>query len=127
MDTNTQLPLPKLSEVEKVERERKIPQPRVSRFRAIKKFELLHRPFDLRFRGRINKWLKHTTEVRELDLGKILDRDQLKIVNLYFYPQKTENRWLNQDQVLEKVSLNSKKKLRAALVASLVKIWTRTK
>lgn len=127
MDNTTQLPLPRFREVEKVEPERKIPQPRVVRFRTLKKFELLHRPFDLRFRGRINKWLRHITEVKKYDFGKILEDEQLKIVNLYFYPQKPKNNWFNQEQVLEKVSITSKGKLRTTLVASLVKTWSRTR
>jgi len=119
VNNTTQLPLPKLREVEKIERERKVPQPRVVRFRAIKKFELLHRPFDLRFRGRINKWLTHMTQVKEVELDKI--------VTLYFYPQPPKSKWFNQEDVLEKVELTSKKKLRVVLVASLVKIWSITK
>ena len=65
--------------------------------------------------------------MRELALNKVLDKNQLEIVNLYFYPQNPGNKWLNQEEIIDKTNFNSKKKLRATLVASLVKIWTRTK
>ncbi|MFV1917308.1 MAG: hypothetical protein ACC618_02410 [Patescibacteria group bacterium] len=127
MDNTTQLPLPKLREVKIIEPERKIPQPRVSRFRNIKKFELLHRPFDLRFRGRIHKWLVQLSDIGEFKLADVLDKKNVKIVKLYFYPQKPKNNWFNQEQVLEKVSVTSKRKLRTVLVASLLKTWLRTR
>lgn len=127
MDTTTQLPLPKFREVEKVEPKRKIPQPRVAEFRSIKKFELLHRPFDLGFRGLINKWLIYLRDERGFELSKILSEGEYRLMSIYFYPQEPEGRWFNQDQVLEKISLKSKKKLRAEFVSVLVKIWTRTK
>lgn len=122
-----QLRLPKLKEVKKVKKNRKLPQPRVSRFRTIKQFELLHRPFDLRFRGRINKWLTRSKEINDFDFGKVLDKGQIKIVKLYFYPRKPDNRWLTQADVLEKIKRSSIKKLRAALVSSLVQIWKLTR
>lgn len=127
MAKTRQLRLPNLRKVKRVKKKRQSPQPRVARFRIIKKFELLHRPLDLRFRGRINKWLSHIDNMRELALNKVLDKNQLEIVNLYFYPQNPGNKWLNQEEIIDKTNFNSKKKLRATLVASLVKIWTRTK
>ena len=127
MANTRQLRLPKLKEVKKVKKNRKLPQPRVSRFRSIKKFELLHRPFDLRFRGRINKWLTRLKENSDFDIGRVLDKGQIKIVKLYFHPQKPDNRWLTQADVLEKIKGFSIKKLRAALVSSLLQIWKLTK
>lgn len=122
-----QLRLPKLKEVKKVKKNRKLPQPRVSRFRTIKQFELLHRPFDLRFRGRINKWLTRLKEFSDFDIDRVLDKGQIKIVKLYFYPQKLDNRWLTQKDVLEKIKGSPIKKLRAALVSSLLQIWKLTR
>lgn len=114
-----QLPLPKFKKIARLEKEGKLPQPRVARFRAIKKFELLHRPFDLRFRGRINKWLS------QIKANKKLKFDE--IINLYFFSQPPKSKWLNQDEVIQKTDFTSKKKLRIAFVESLIKIWSITK
>ena len=106
---------------------RRIPQPRLGKLRAIKRFELLHRPFDLRFRGAINKWLENIKDRKNIDFEEILDKFQGKIVSLYFYPQNPANKWPNQEEVLGKIELNSKKKLRKALVIALIQIWERVK
>lgn len=122
-----QLRLPKLKEVERIKIIRKLPQPRVSRFRTLKKFELIHRPFDLRFRGRINKWLNRIDDYENLDIRKVLDREQYKIIKLYFYPQKPESNWLNQNDILKKINIRSIKKLKSSLVSSLLLVWTKNK
>ena len=127
MVPKAQLWLPKFKKVERVKRTRKLPQPKVGKLRVLKKFELLHRPFDLRFRGRINKWLENIKARKDIDFEEILDKFQLKIVKLYFYPQNENNKWLNQEEVLEKVELNSKKKLRKALVDTLCKAWAKAR
>lgn len=127
MVPKTQLWLPKFKKVKRAKRTRKLPQPKVGKVRVLKKFELLHRPFDLRFRGRINKWLGYIKARKDIDFEEILDKFQLKIVKLYFYPQKENNKWLNQEEVLEKIELNSKKKLRKALVDTLCKVWAKAK
>lgn len=118
-----QLRLPKLKGVERIKKIRKLPQPHVSRFRIIKKYEIIHRPFDLKFRGRIHKWLIQLSNVGEFKLTNVFDNKNARIVKLYFFPQKPDNRWLNQREVLEKVNRKSIKKLRTALVSSLLQIW----
>ena len=118
-----QLWLPKLRRVAKVKRIRKSPEPITGEYKTIKQYEIFHRPFDLRFRGRINGWLNLIKAQKMFKLNEILDPDQLKVVKLYFFPQKTDNAWLTQSQVLEKIDKKSKKKLRAKLVSSLIRIW----
>lgn len=113
MDKKNQLWLPRLKKVKKVKKKRQAPQPRTRKYRTIKKYELLHRPFDLRFRGKLNQWLE----------GFQHEDDFAEIINLYFFPQKPNNRWLNQEKVIEKSDFTSKKKLRAALIQALVTIW----
>ena len=127
MANRAQLWLPKFKKVKRVKRTRKLPQPKVSDVRVIKKFEFLHRPFDLRFRGAINKWLEFIKARKNIEIEKVLDKFQQKIVNLYFYPQGTKSKWLNQEEVLEKIELNSKKKLRAALVDTLIEVWAKAR
>lgn len=122
-----QLRLPKFKEVKKIKKIRKLPQPRVSRFRAVRKFELLHRPFDLRFRGKINKWLTRLEEHKGFDISQALDKDSVRVVKLYFYPQVPDKHWLNQKQVLNIIKGKSTKKLRASLVTSLMRIWIECK
>ena len=58
MDKKKQLWLPKLRKVKRIKKKRQAPQPRIRGYRIVKKYELLHRPFDLRFRGKLNKWLE---------------------------------------------------------------------
>jgi len=123
VDSGRQLQLPKFRGIKRLKRKRKLPQPRASGVRAIKKFEFLHRPFDLRFRGAINKWLEFVKARKNIEIEKVLDEFQQKIVNLYFYPQGTKSKWLNQEEVLEKVEISSKKKLRRELIKSLLSIW----
>lgn len=133
MDKGGQLQLPKFRGIKRLKKKRKLPQPKASDVRAIKKFEFLHRPFDLRFRGAINKWLEFLKAGKNIEIEKVLDDLQQKIINLYFYPQGTKSKWLNQEEVLKKVKLNailenySKKKLKKALVKSLLSIWAFSK
>lgn len=113
MDKKKQLWLPKLKKVKRIKKKRQAPQPRIRRYRIVKKYELLHRPFDLKFRGNLNKWLE----------GLQQEDDFVEIINLYFFPQKPDNKWLNQEEVIEKTDFTSKKKLRTALIQALVTIW----
>lgn len=122
-----QLMLPKVRGVRRTKRKGLPPQPRVKEFRVIKQFELLHRPFDLRFRGRLNKWLTRAIKSNKLKLGDILDRKQSRIVRLYLFPQDSNKRWLNQDEVLAKIKDNSKKNLRISLISALIRIWKKDK
>jgi len=117
VDKKKQLWLPKLKKVKRTKKKRQIPQPRIRKYRIVKKYELLHRPFDLRFRGKLNKWLE----------GLQQEDDFAEIINLYFFPQKPDKKWLNQKEVLEKIGGTSKRKLRASLVQILVETWSKTK
>lgn len=121
-----QLKIPAIKEVKRVRVKRRFPQPQVGRYRVIKKFEILHRPFDIRFRGRINKWLQYS-ERRGLKLKDVLKADQLKLVNLYFYPQEKNKKWLNQIEVLKELGLTSKKKLKKLLISILHDLWVQVK
>ena len=127
MNKGRQLQLPKLGKIEKVKRERKFPQPHVGKAKGLKKFEILYRPFDLRFRGKIKNWLEFLNSRKVINFETALDEIQKKIVNLYFYPQKPEDRWLNQIEVLAKIKLSSKKKLRKSMVNLLVQIWEKVR
>jgi len=113
VDKKKQLWLPKLRKVRRIKKKRQASQPRIRKYRIVKKYELLHRPFDLRFRGKLNNWLE----------GLQQKNDFAEIINLYFFPQKPNNKWLNQKEVIEKTDFTSKKKLRAALIQALVTIW----
>ncbi len=117
MDKKKQLWLPKLKKVKRAKKKRQAPQPRIRKYGTIKKYELLHRPFDLRFRGKLNEWLQ----------GLQQENDFIEIINLYFFPQEPDNKWLNQKEVLEKTNGTSKRKLRASLIQTLIEIWLRTK
>ncbi len=123
MAIQRQLWLPRFSGVRKVKRARKSPQPRVDEFRKIKQFEIFHRPFDLRFRGRVNKWLRDIQKESKLKLRDVLDRNHLKIVKLYLFPQPPGQKWINQDEVLKKAKIASKKQLRITLISALIRIW----
>jgi len=112
--------LPKVNRVERVQRTRKFPQPRGKNAGKIRKYELLYRPFDLRFRGRINAWLVRLIK-SEMVFGEMLTRRQQRIIKLYFFPQ--EGRWLNQKEVVENVKGIKLRKLRRELVETLILIW----
>jgi hypothetical protein len=112
--------------VEKIKRKRKSPQPKVARFRPIKKFELLHRPFDLRFRGRINKWLKNLLK-KDIKIFTIIDRTNYRIIKAYFFPQEPKGKWLTQAQVVKKIGHISLYKIRNRLVKNLLIIWEKSK
>jgi hypothetical protein len=112
--------LPKLKGVKKIKKPRKPPQPSVKKFQVIRKYELLHRPFDLRFRGRINKWLEQLVE-SDVDIASTLGELETKIIQLYFFPQK--RRWLNQNEVIKKIKGVKLYQLRSKLVAVLLEIW----
>jgi len=122
-----QLWLPRLKGVKRRKRPKQPPQPRVDEFREIKQFELFHRPFDLRFRGRINKWIVNIKQQKKFKLSDIVTPIQRKVINLYFFPEKESKKWLNQDHVLVKVNLRSKKKLKEILVSALIRLWKKDK
>lgn len=122
-----QLWLPRLPRVKEVKTFRKYPQPQVFDFRKIKQYEIFHRPFDLKFRGRINKWLINIQTERNIKLSEILDRFHLRLVRLYLFPQKPEKTWINQDEVLKRMNLTSKRNLRISLISALIRIWKEDK
>lgn len=127
MVNTRQLLLPRFSGIKRIKKARQLPQPRVGEFRLIKQYEIFHRPFDLRFRGRINEWLKQIRLQKKFNFSEVLDRGQFKIVKLYFYPQMPEKKWLNQEEVLERIGKRSKKKLKTSLVSALIRIWKKEK
>ena len=102
----------------------KNPQPRGKLSLAPRKFEILHHPFDLRFRGRVNKWLN---ALGDLELDSVLDIEGVRTLRMYFYPQGKSKVWLNQDVILEKIGIKYKKKLKESLVSSLLGIWEELK
>jgi hypothetical protein len=116
-----------LPTVDKVEKVIAYPQPRKSKAQAPKKFELLHHPFDLAFRGRINKWLDWLLEARGLKFNRFLNSESVELLQLYFFPHGVKNKWLNQDEVLVKTEIPYKKKLKNRLVESLIMIWSAVK
>lgn len=122
-----QLWLPRVPRVKEVKTSRKYPQPRVDDFRKIKQYEIFHRPFDLKFRGRLHKWLKNMQTERKFKLKDILDSTHFRLVKLYLYPQMPEKAWINQDEVLKKMNMTSKRNLRISLISALIRIWKEDK
>jgi hypothetical protein len=122
-----QLRLPKFQEIEIVKKISKFPQPHEDAESQIKLYEIFHRPFDLHFRGILYRWLASIKSKQKLKLREVLNATQYKVFNLYFYPQKPKDRWLNQEDVLSKVQLRSKKRLRQTLISALIRIWKNIK
>lgn len=127
MAKQRQLWLPKVSRVKKLERNRKSPQPQLDGTRAIKQYEIFHRPFDLHFRGMLSEWLQEVKRRKNIDLPKILSQDQYKLINLYFFPKKPDKTWLNQEEVLKRVHFGNKRKLRQTLISALIRVWKKSK
>ncbi|OGM18575.1 hypothetical protein A2686_01625 [Candidatus Woesebacteria bacterium RIFCSPHIGHO2_01_FULL_38_10] len=105
----------------------KYPQPSGKLQESPKKFELLHHPFNLKFKGRVRSWIEEEMRVRELILEDFLDKSDGKLVKLYFFPQEKAKKWLNQEEVLRTVHVGGKKKLRERLVEILVKFWEKSR
>jgi len=89
----------------------------------LKWYEILYHPLDLKFRGRLHKWLNVFLEKRKFKLKELLDNYHFKIVSLYLFPQPPRNRWLSQGSVMKKLVGNSKKRLKKPLTDSMVTIW----
>lgn len=123
VNNNTQPWLPKVDKVGKVEKEKKAPQPRIGRYRSVRKYEILHRPFDLKFRGKINKWLERLMRDEYVGLENILTPLQQKLVTLYLFPQGKKKLWLTQKRVRGLIDEEFTGRLRDRLVEALVKIW----
>ena len=127
MGRKKQLAFKYLKKINKVEAKSKPPQPHVKKYREIKKYEIFHRPFDLKFKGRINKWLTKLVVETDIKLYKILDKKQHKLIKLYFYPQGRDKEWLSQKDVVKKVPNVKIWKIREELVGALMNIWEETK
>ena len=116
-----------LKKVESVGKKRKLPQPHLERFKEIKRYEILHRPFDLKFRGRINRWLINLIRYEGFDLDKTLSEENSKFVKLYYFPQGKRRKWLTQREVLKKQKKQKYFYLRKTLVKVLIDIWDKSK
>ena len=117
--------LPGFEGVDIVKQKPKHPQPRIIRYRAPKKFELIYRPLDLNFRGQLNKWF--TNIQKEFNYRKLLTEQQRKIIELYLFPQDREKKWLNQKDVMKKVTGNPRSNLKRVLVRAMLAIWSQNK
>lgn len=127
MEQVGQLIIPQAKKVDKVKKQRKPSVPQVRRFRPIKKFEIIHRPFDIKFRGRLNKWLNYLRDQKGFSYKTGLNDNQKKIIGLYLFPQTSKKRWLTQKQVLQKSNLSSKPRFRDQAVRALIVIWEEAK
>jgi hypothetical protein len=115
-----QLIIPQTKSVEKVKILRKTPEPQTQPSAPIKRFELMHRPFNLRFRWRLNQWLNELKS-KNIKLYKIVGNKNWRIIKLYLYPY--QEKWLTQRDVSEIVSGLKKYKIKKLLVESLLIIW----
>lgn len=116
-----------LPEVSKVERYKKEPQPRVGKVKTPKKFEIMYHPLNLKFRGKLNRWLTRLAESEKIRIEKYLDKEEIKILGLYFFPQGEKSKWLTQDDLLMHTEFNYKKKLRKKIKEILIKLWDKSK
>ncbi|MBU0572326.1 hypothetical protein KKH23_01495 [Patescibacteria group bacterium] len=117
--------LPGFEGIDVVEQKPKYPQPRITRYRAPKKFELIYRPLDLNFKGQLNKWL--ISIQKESNYKKLLTGQQGKIVELYLFPQNRGKRWLNQKEVMKKVTGNPNSNLKKILVQAMLAVWSKNR
>ncbi len=119
--------LPEVKGVEKIVKERKTPEPQIGKYQAIKKFELLHHPFDLKFRGRLNKWLVRLEKNKNIKFRSLVDYNGSRIFRLYLFPQKPNGVWLTQKQVAKIMKKPSTRKFRKQLVTVLLTLWDETR
>jgi len=117
--------LPGFEGIDIVKQKSKHPQPRIARYRAPKKFELIYRPLDLNFRGQLNKWFINIQ--KEFDYRKLLTEQQGKIIKLYLFPQNRGKKWLNQKDVMKKVTGNPRSNLKKILVRAMLTVWLQNK
>jgi hypothetical protein len=117
--------LPGFEDIAAVKRKTKFPQPRLRRYRAPKRYELIYRPLDLSFRGQLNEWI--TRLQKDLDLKKILLKEEKELIDLYLFPQDPQKKWLNQRQVMKKMTGNPNSNLKKPLVKIMLKIWAQAK
>ncbi|MFC1649815.1 hypothetical protein ACFL2C_03845 [Patescibacteria group bacterium] len=117
MNRTSQLHMPRFDRVAVVEKKRKSPEPSRSSSK-MKKFELLHRPFDLKFRGKVSRWLESIE--RNIGFPKHLE-ESYALLDLYFKPQR--KRWLTQAQVCRKLRRKSTRKLSIEMRQTLLVLW----
>jgi len=122
MKSERQPMLPGFGVVEEIEKKRRFPQPRLGRFRPIKRYELLYHPLDQRFKGRLNAWLEKVQE--DFPLEEVLPDYYLRMVRLYLYPQEN-GWWPNQGWVMAQLGEDEKATLRKPLIRALVRVWRR--
>ena len=117
--------LPGFEGVNIVERKPKHPQPRIIRYRTPKRFELVYRPLDLNFRGQLNRWFVNIK--KKFDYKKLVTKQQGEIIELYLFPQDCGKKWLNQKEVMKKVTGNSNSNLKKTLVQAMLTLWSKDK
>jgi hypothetical protein len=117
--------LPGFEDIAPIKRKTKFPQPRLKRYRVPRRYELIYRPLDLNFRGQLNEWI--TRLQKNLDLRKVLAREEKKLIDLYLFPQEPQKKWLNQKQVMKKITGNPNSKLKKPLIKVMLKIWARAR
>ncbi len=117
--------LPGFERVVAVKRKAKSPQPRLKKYRAPKRYELIYRPLDLNFRGQLSRWLNDIQ--RNISLIKVLDKTEKQIIDFYLFPQEPAKKWLNQKQVMKKITGNPNPNLKRPLVKAMLKIWAQLK
>lgn len=117
--------LPGFEGVDIAEQKPKYPQPRIFKYRAPKRFELIHRPLDLNFRGQLNKWFTNIQE--RFNYKKLITEQQVKIIELYLFPQNRGKKWLNQREVMKKVTGKPNTNLKKTLVQAMLVIWSKNK
>lgn len=102
---------------------RRFPQPHEELTGELRWYEILYHPLDLRFRGKLHKWLEVSQRERNFKLKDVLDGYYFKIVSLYLYPQPPGNKWLSQKDVIAIVSGDPKARFKRQLTISMVMIW----
>lgn len=120
MKKRSQLWLPKFTEFERV---KNYPQPHIGKIKTPKKYEIFYHPFDLRYRGRIGRWIERLSASEKIRLKNILTENEFTLVLLYFYPQGKRNKWLNQEEVLKRVTGVKYWQFRQTMVDILENIW----
>ncbi|MGC9344667.1 MAG: hypothetical protein ACP5E3_18315 [Bacteroidales bacterium] len=125
MGNQSQLWLPKLIEFQRGEKT--YPQPNLEEIKDPKKYEIMYHPLDLKFRGRIGKWIEQLSSSKKIRLREILSELELKLVLLYFYPQGKVNKWLNQEEVAKRLPEVEYWNFRQKAVEVLDKIWNESR
>lgn len=116
--------LPGFEEVfEELETKRTSPQPRIEHYRPPRLYELRSHPLDLRFKGRLRKWLKDVPQKHGFNLGEVLPEYYQNLIELYLF----DDRWPSQEDVMSSLGENSNTPLRPILQRALLRVWRRIK